>query len=139
MCCTRSVGCTENQNHLPLYREILSLHKHTCSVYIVEFMGVLECLIVIVLMLQLWDWLFRSCELNGRILLREGLITVEDIEECVVKGKSNKLIIMLPAYCILQCLLRSANSDSPGLLISMSFTLSIIVLSSVQVMIFANC
>ncbi|URE34454.1 hypothetical protein MUK42_16520 [Musa troglodytarum] len=31
--------------------------------------------------IQIWDWLFRSCEINGRILLGEGLITVADIEE----------------------------------------------------------
>ncbi|KAJ8491109.1 hypothetical protein OPV22_012830 [Ensete ventricosum] len=68
--------------------------------------------------IQIWDWLFRSCEINGRILLDEGLITVVDIEECIVKGKCKKLSIKLPSWCILQCLLRSAKSDSYGLLIS---------------------
>ncbi|URE34463.1 hypothetical protein MUK42_16520 [Musa troglodytarum] len=68
--------------------------------------------------IQIWDWLFRSCEINGRILLGEGLITVADIEECIVKGKCKKLSIKLPSWCILQCLLRSAKSDSYGLLIS---------------------
>lgn len=68
--------------------------------------------------MQLWDWLFRSCELSGRILLQDGLIDVGDIKECILSGKCNKLTIKLPAYCILQCLLRSAKSDSPGLLIT---------------------
>ncbi|PVH48022.1 hypothetical protein PAHAL_4G222200 [Panicum hallii] len=67
--------------------------------------------------IQIWDWFFRSCELNGRILLSEGLITAEDMEEYITKGKGKKLSIKLPAWCILQCLLRSAKSDSHGLLI----------------------
>nr|CAB3467868.1 unnamed protein product [Digitaria exilis] len=65
----------------------------------------------------IWDWFFRSCELNGRILLSEGLITAGDMEEYIIKGKGKKLSIKLPAWCILQCLIRSAKSDSPGLLI----------------------
>ncbi|KAL6909671.1 hypothetical protein ACP4OV_001330 [Aristida adscensionis] len=68
--------------------------------------------------IQIWDWFFRSCELNGRILLSEGLITAEDMEECITKGKGKKLSIQLPAWCILQCLIRSAKSDSHGLLIA---------------------
>ncbi|PKA49174.1 putative membrane protein [Apostasia shenzhenica] len=68
--------------------------------------------------IQIWDWLFKSCELNGRVLLKEGLISIEDIEDCIIQGKGNKLHIRLPAWCILQCLLRSAKSDADGLLIS---------------------
>ncbi|XP_073010956.1 uncharacterized membrane protein At3g27390 isoform X2 [Typha latifolia] len=68
--------------------------------------------------IQIWDWLFRSCELNGKILLHEGLITAADIEECIIKGKCKKLSKKLPAWCILQCLVRSAKCDSYGLLIS---------------------
>lgn len=71
--------------------------------------------------LQIWDWLFRSCELNGGLLLGEGLISVADIEECIIKGKCKKLSIKLPAWCILQSLLQSAKSNSHGLLICMSF------------------
>uniref|UniRef100_A0ACD5ZS72 Uncharacterized protein n=1 Tax=Avena sativa TaxID=4498 RepID=A0ACD5ZS72_AVESA len=68
--------------------------------------------------IQIWDWLFRSCEMNGRILLSEGLISCEDIEEFITKGKGKKLSIKLPAWCILHCLIRSAKYDSHGLLIS---------------------
>lgn len=68
--------------------------------------------------IQIWDWLFRSCEHNGKILLDEGLITIEDIEESFSKGISKKLSIRLPAWCILQCLLCSAKTDGSGLLIS---------------------
>ncbi|KAG0490408.1 hypothetical protein HPP92_007271 [Vanilla planifolia] len=68
--------------------------------------------------IQIWDWLFRSCELNGRVLLSEGVITAEDLEECIDKGKCKKLSIRLPAWCILQCLLRSAKLHVNGLLIS---------------------
>ncbi|KAL7584108.1 hypothetical protein Lser_V15G45531 [Lactuca serriola] len=67
---------------------------------------------------QVWDWLFKSCEVNGRILFRDGLIEVKDIEECIVKGKCKKLGIKLPAWSILQCLLASAKSESSGLIIS---------------------
>ncbi len=49
-------------------------------------------------MLQVWDWLFKSCEVNGRILLRDGLVTVKDIEECILKGNCKKLGIQLPAW-----------------------------------------
>ncbi|XP_037463530.1 uncharacterized membrane protein At3g27390-like isoform X1 [Triticum dicoccoides] len=68
--------------------------------------------------IQIWDWLFRSCEINGRILLSEGLISSEDIEEFITKGKGKKLSIKLPAWCILHCLIRSAKHDTHGLLIS---------------------
>ncbi|XP_044494303.1 uncharacterized membrane protein At3g27390 [Mangifera indica] len=67
---------------------------------------------------QMWDWLFKSCEVNGRILLREGLINIKDIEECIVRGNCKKLGIKLPAWSILQCLLASAKSDSSGLVIA---------------------
>ncbi|KAG6570962.1 putative membrane protein, partial [Cucurbita argyrosperma subsp. sororia] len=67
---------------------------------------------------QFWDWLFKSCEVNGRILLQDGLILMEDVEECILKGNCKKLTVKLPAWCILQCLLSSAKSNSPGLIIS---------------------
>ncbi|XP_010557726.1 PREDICTED: uncharacterized membrane protein At3g27390 isoform X2 [Tarenaya hassleriana] len=66
---------------------------------------------------QVWDWLFKSCEVNGRILLRDGLIEVKDVEECLVKGNCKKLYIKLPAWTVLQCLLASAKSNSSGLVI----------------------
>ncbi|CAN8232451.1 unnamed protein product [Cochlearia groenlandica] len=67
---------------------------------------------------QVWEWLFKSCEVNGRILLRDGLIDVKDVEECIVKGNCKKLFIKLPAWTVLQCLLASAKSDSSGLVIT---------------------
>ncbi|GMI69172.1 hypothetical protein like AT4G12680 [Hibiscus trionum] len=67
--------------------------------------------------MQVWDWLFKSCEVNGRRLLHEGLITIKDIEECIVKGNCRKLGIKLHAWSILQCLLTSVKSDSSGLVI----------------------
>ncbi|XP_004502102.1 uncharacterized membrane protein At3g27390 [Cicer arietinum] len=66
---------------------------------------------------QVWDWLFKSCEVNGRIVLRDGLISVKEIEECISKGKGKKLSIKLPAWSLLQCLLTSAKSNSDGLVI----------------------
>nr|GEZ76579.1 uncharacterized membrane protein At3g27390 [Tanacetum cinerariifolium] len=67
---------------------------------------------------QVWDWLFKSCQVNGKILFRDGLIDVKDIEECIVKGRCKNLAIKLPAWSIMQCLLASAKSESSGLVIS---------------------
>lgn len=72
-------------------------------------------------MLQVWDWLFKSCEVNAPLLLREGLLDAKDIEKCIVKGNCKKLEVKLPAWTLLQCLLASAKSDSPGLVLSMLF------------------
>ncbi|CAH9054781.1 unnamed protein product [Cuscuta epithymum] len=67
--------------------------------------------------MQVWGWLFKSCEVNGRTLLREGLIAIEDIVDGIVKGNSKNLDVKLPAFSILQCLLESAKSYSVGLVI----------------------
>ncbi|KAI4347820.1 hypothetical protein L6164_008599 [Bauhinia variegata] len=67
--------------------------------------------------IQVWDWLFKSCEVHGKILLREGLISAKDIEEYVVKGHCKKLEIKLPAWSLLHCLQTSAKSNSDGLVI----------------------
>nr|GEX85378.1 uncharacterized membrane protein At3g27390 isoform X1 [Tanacetum cinerariifolium] len=72
------------------------------------------------LMRQVWDWLFKSCKVNIRILFRNCLIDVKDIEECIVKGRCKKLAIKLPAWSIWQCLLASAKSKSSGLVICLS-------------------
>ncbi|XP_062107094.1 uncharacterized membrane protein At3g27390 [Humulus lupulus] len=68
--------------------------------------------------MQVWDWLFKSCEVNGRILIHDGLINLKDIGECILTGDCKKLGVKLPAWSILQCLLRSAKSNSSGLMIS---------------------
>lgn len=58
--------------------------------------------------------------MNGRIVLRDGLISVKEIEECILKGNCKKLGIKLPAWSLLQCLLTSAKSNSDGLVICTS-------------------
>ncbi|GFP84902.1 uncharacterized membrane protein at3g27390 [Phtheirospermum japonicum] len=68
--------------------------------------------------MQVWDWLFKSCEANGKMLFQEGLINGKDIQDCMIKGNCKKLDVKLPAWSILQCLLRSAKSDSSGLILS---------------------
>ncbi|AQK83905.1 Steroid nuclear receptor ligand-binding [Zea mays] len=40
------------------------------------------------------------------------------MEQYITNGKCKKLDTKLPCWCIFQCLLRSANSDSDGLVIS---------------------
>lgn len=76
----------------------------------------------------MWGWLFKSCEINGRILLRDGLIDVKDVEECILKGNCKKLGVKLPAWSLLQCLLASAKSSSSGLVICMFMAYSFISL-----------
>ncbi|KAM7262942.1 hypothetical protein ACFE04_000625 [Oxalis oulophora] len=68
--------------------------------------------------IQIWDWLFKSIEVHGKILVRDGLVKAADIEECFLKGNSKKLSIKLPTWTVLQCLLASAKSNSTGLVIS---------------------
>ncbi|GJU16268.1 putative reverse transcriptase domain-containing protein [Tanacetum coccineum] len=36
---------------------------------------------------KVWDWLFKSCQVNERILFPDRLIDVKDIEECIVKAR----------------------------------------------------
>ncbi|CAL0332985.1 unnamed protein product [Lupinus luteus] len=67
--------------------------------------------------LELFDCLFKECHNVGEKMVSEGLITRKDIEEAK-SGKGNRVIsIGLPAYCLLQGLLRSAKFNSTGLLI----------------------
>ncbi|KAL2976416.1 hypothetical protein AAZX31_13G007300 [Glycine max] len=66
----------------------------------------------------------QSCEVNGRILLRGGLISVGEVEECILKGNCKKLSIKLPAWSLLQCLLTSAKSNSDGSVISYDVVLT---------------
>ncbi|OAY86031.1 putative membrane protein [Ananas comosus] len=69
--------------------------------------------------LKLLDHLFSECKRYGEILVSEGVITREDIDEAKSgKGKSRVLSIGLPAYAILQGLLRSARADSDGFVLS---------------------
>ncbi|KAH9318487.1 hypothetical protein KI387_020256, partial [Taxus chinensis] len=65
---------------------------------------------------QVWEHLFESCELNGRALIEENIVKLSDIEEWNRMGKCNVLSAGLPAYCILQNLLRSAKYNSGGFL-----------------------
>ncbi|CAK8541211.1 unnamed protein product [Lathyrus sativus] len=68
--------------------------------------------------LELLDGLFRECCIVGEKLISEGLITRKDIEEAKSGKGSNVITIGLPAYCLLQGLLRSAKVNSMGILIN---------------------
>ncbi|PHT57372.1 hypothetical protein CQW23_05858 [Capsicum baccatum] len=68
--------------------------------------------------LELLDGLFKACQHHGEIMVSKGIITQKDIED----AKSNKdggqvISIGLPAYCILQTLIRSAKANSTGILL----------------------
>ncbi|KAJ7970722.1 Steroid nuclear receptor, ligand-binding [Quillaja saponaria] len=72
--------------------------------------------------LELLDSLFRECQHLGEQMVSEGLITLEDIEVAKSSKGSRVISIGLPAYCILQTLLRSAKANSMGILLSDNFT-----------------
>lgn len=68
---------------------------------------------------KLLDHLFAECRNQGEDLVNRGVITMKDIEE-TKSGKvgSGVLNVGLPAYVILNALLRSAKADSVGLILS---------------------
>ncbi|XP_059670043.1 uncharacterized membrane protein At3g27390-like isoform X1 [Cornus florida] len=69
------------------------------------------------------DSLFKECQHQGEIMASEGLITLKDIEDAKSSKDSGRVIsVGLPAYCLLQMLLRSANANSAGLLLSGNVT-----------------
>lgn len=72
--------------------------------------------------LELLERLFKECQRHGEIWVSEGLITAKDIEDAKCNSGSQVVSIGLPAYCLLQALLRSAMANSPGILLSDSIT-----------------
>lgn len=51
-------------------------------------------------------------------MVSEGIITLKDIEDAKNDKSGNAVITVgLPAYCILQSLLRSAKADASGILL----------------------
>ncbi|XP_058102092.1 uncharacterized membrane protein At3g27390-like isoform X2 [Magnolia sinica] len=78
---------------------------------------------------ELLDRLFEECKQHGRNLVAEGLITPKDIEDYNHSKSGSRIIsIGLPACCILEALLRSAQANCDGLLLSDKTT----VISSVN-------
>ncbi|KAI5604630.1 hypothetical protein POPTR_001G338900v4 [Populus trichocarpa] len=72
--------------------------------------------------LELLDRIFKECQHHGEIFVSEGLITQQDIDDAK-SGKGSRVIsIGLPAYCILQALLRSVKANSVGILLSDNVT-----------------
>lgn len=73
--------------------------------------------------LELFASWFKECQHYGDIMASEGLITLKDIEDAKSNKESGRVIaIGLPAYCLLQTLLRSAKANSVGLLLSDNVT-----------------
>ncbi|KAJ8768255.1 hypothetical protein K2173_021195 [Erythroxylum novogranatense] len=66
---------------------------------------------------ELLDALFKECQRQGEIFVSEGLITRQDIEGAKT-GKGSRIVsIGLPAYCLLQVLLRSVKANAEGILL----------------------
>ncbi|KAL0431606.1 UNVERIFIED_CONTAM: putative membrane protein [Sesamum radiatum] len=73
--------------------------------------------------LELADALFKECQRHGEVMVSEGIITLKDIEDAKNNKSSGRVIsIGLPAYCLLQALLRSAKANSTGILLSDNVT-----------------
>lgn len=68
--------------------------------------------------MQVLDNLFEACQDNGEMLVSEGLITLQDIEDAKSGEGSRVVDIGLLAYCLLQTLLRSSKAGSAGILLS---------------------
>uniref|UniRef100_A0A9I9D8V0 Steroid nuclear receptor ligand-binding n=1 Tax=Cucumis melo TaxID=3656 RepID=A0A9I9D8V0_CUCME len=68
--------------------------------------------------LELLDSLFKACQHHGETMVCEGIITSTDIEDAKSSKGSQVISIGLPAFCILEALLRSAKANSAGLLLS---------------------
>ncbi|KAI5063961.1 hypothetical protein GOP47_0020631 [Adiantum capillus-veneris] len=71
-------------------------------------------------MVQIWDNMFRTCEMYGRALLQEGAIKLGDLEEWVRSSNSAKgkyINVGLPAYSLLKNLIRSGKAGVSGLLL----------------------
>lgn len=72
---------------------------------------------------ELLDDLLRRCRLHGEIMVSEGLITLKDIEDAKSKkDKCEVISIGLPAFCLLQPLLRSAKANCAGILLEDNVT-----------------
>ncbi|KAF5746916.1 hypothetical protein HS088_TW06G01092 [Tripterygium wilfordii] len=68
--------------------------------------------------LELLESLFKESRRRGEIFVSGGVITPEDIEDAKSDDGSKVISIGLPAYCLLQALLRSVNANSSGILLS---------------------
>lgn len=68
--------------------------------------------------LELLDSLFKECQRHGETMVCEGIIASTDIEDAKSSKGSKVISIGLPAFCILEALLRSAKANSAGLLLS---------------------
>ncbi|KAL5998320.1 hypothetical protein ACLOJK_009260 [Asimina triloba] len=63
--------------------------------------------------------LFEECKHHGEYMVAEALITPKDIEDFKYSKHGSRVVDTgLPAYCILQTLLRSAKANSAGFLLS---------------------
>ncbi|XVF57896.1 hypothetical protein PTKIN_Ptkin07bG0019500 [Pterospermum kingtungense] len=67
---------------------------------------------------ELLEGLFKDCHLCGEEMVSQGLITPKDIEDAKSRKGSKVVSIGLPAYCLLQALLRSVKDNKSGILLS---------------------
>lgn len=71
-------------------------------------------------MVQIWDNIFKTCEVLGKGLVQADVIKIGDLEEWNRSSNSSKGRIVgvgLPAYALLTYLIRSAKAGVAGLLL----------------------
>ncbi|KNA21790.1 hypothetical protein SOVF_040170 [Spinacia oleracea] len=67
--------------------------------------------------IMIWDNFFKGCEQAGKDLLTKGAITTADLSAWQ-QSKNNQIInVGVPAYVLVDCLLRSIKSGSTGFLL----------------------
>ncbi|KAF2316530.1 hypothetical protein GH714_041871 [Hevea brasiliensis] len=75
------------------------------------------------------DALFKECQRHGEHFLYEGLITPKDIEDAKANKGGTVVSIGLPAYCLLQALLRSVKANSEGILLKEDYLCKLVLLN----------
>ncbi|CAN0925105.1 Uncharacterized membrane protein At3g27390 [Linum grandiflorum] len=68
---------------------------------------------------ELLESLFKDCQVHGEKFLSQGLITQQDIEDAKYSKGSRVISTGVPAYCLVQALLRSAKANSAGILLKL--------------------
>jgi len=68
---------------------------------------------------QVMDSIFQSMEAEGKSLISAGVLKYPDIDGAVKGNKATGKITVsgLPAYCNVKALVRSAKSNSSGILL----------------------
>lgn len=105
---------------IPTLRSSGSINSRSSADFSVGHSRSLRQTLQEVKMVQIWDNIFKTCELVGKELVQADIIKFGDLEEwnrAPNSEKSRLVGVGLPAYAVLTCLLRSAKAGVTGLLL----------------------